>query len=182
MKRVLFSLFALLMLNGYSNAQNLFFDASLPNQGFGIRATAFQSIDPMLDAGMTLRVHRMTLDAPEAEGGTEEITEGSIGLGLKFYAFRDATGNNAFYINPNAELATTGSDRGMDMSINFGYTKMLTQALGVNLELGARGRVMGYQTQLATQNRFTSYIGAGLNFNLSEIFSTPGAGDPILTQ
>jgi len=185
MKRCLFALLTLLLVQGVSNAQNLFFDSSLPSKGFGLRATAFQPIDPMLDAGMTIRLHRYELDAVDPAQGEDPTTlvyEASIGVGLKFYAWRDASGNNSLYINPNAELTSFGSDEGLDMSINFGYTKRLTESLGLNLEVGARGKVMGYAAPLAITNRFQTYVGAGLSFNLANIFSAAGAGDPILTQ
>ena len=170
MKSLFFVLvFSLLTTLGF--AQNVFFDVSTPNGGpsfnYGGRVTFFTDILPKFQVGIVGRAHRIQFeDLSGAEGAAQTLDEVSLGAGFKYYFFRDVNSTDALYVNPNLEVNSLNRDNGFDMSLNVGYTRVLTPLLRFNAELGTRHRTVLYQSAYGKTNRLQVYMGFGFGLVL----------------
>ncbi len=188
MRKFTLLLFAAFFLHAGSYAQNIFFDGGLPSYGdgpnYGLRATIFQPLDPLLDIGITARV--MELNYPEGELSAREagtaVRDISVGLALRYFFFRNASTGDGLYVNPNVEINSFAGDEGIDLSAHLGYTKKLSDWLRINGEIGGRARAFGYITNQSYQDRFIYTISIGLGFDMSRLFGGNGGGEPILTR
>jgi hypothetical protein len=152
--------------------QNVFFDMSAPNGGpafnYGGRVTFFTEITPKLHLGVVGRAHRIEYDdLLGAEGATRTFDEVSLGGGVKYFFYHDANSTDALYANPNLEVNSFEDDEGFDISVNIGYTRILTPLLRFNAELGTRRRTVLYQSLYGKNNRLQVYMGIGLGVILN---------------